>query len=325
MSVLTSLVREGQDRVIGNEQGSLNSLHFPEMTERSRMIENATKGTCDWILQHPFFTRWASSCRGLLWVNGIPGCGKSTLMRHTLDNISQSKSVPTLSFFCHGRGSPLQISALGLYRSLLYQLLLYFPQACHPLVQTFERGKDPKGTYKWTLHELKVLLETCLDSVLLDNPLRIFIDALDELDEDAGPGIVRHLRQVVTKQRSCAFAICYSSRRYGMPNIPDCAEIRVAQHNNEDITRHVQSELANSFSDHEFARLLERDIPQRSNGVFQWVRLVIPRILALREEGMTIRQVRQELEKIPNDLKGLYGDIIQNLKRRGDSRSLKLL
>jgi hypothetical protein len=98
------------------------------MEARQYEIDLATETTCDWLLQHSTFRRWTLLNRGLLWIKGNPGTGKSTIMKYALQKMStdepviQSKLV-ILSFFFHGRGSTLQHTPLGFYRSILHQIL----------------------------------------------------------------------------------------------------------------------------------------------------------------------------------------------------------
>ncbi|KAF4468128.1 nacht and ankyrin domain-containing [Fusarium albosuccineum] len=105
----------------------VKSLEFPEMDSRLYDIDTAAAGTCEWILLHETYTSWVSSDRALLWIKGKPGSGKSTLLRyileHTMETTNTGEEDLILSFFFHGRGTELQRTTLGLFRTLLYHLL----------------------------------------------------------------------------------------------------------------------------------------------------------------------------------------------------------
>ena len=109
---------------------SLQSLYFSEMNLRRYDVADATKETCAWILEHKSYLEWLSRQHELLWIKGKPGAGKSTLINHIIRKLEgqdvQSEAV-VASFFFHGRGTAIQKSALGLYRSLLYQILQQVP------------------------------------------------------------------------------------------------------------------------------------------------------------------------------------------------------
>ena len=97
------------------------------MHDRARDIDRAVNGTCQWLLEHETYKKWAASNSGLLWVKGKPGSGKSTLLKHALKNKKQeaqsNSSDLVLSFFFHGRGDELQKTHLGFFRSIVHQVL----------------------------------------------------------------------------------------------------------------------------------------------------------------------------------------------------------
>ena len=108
-------------------------------------IGSAVSGTCEWLLQHKTYRAWATCDRSLLWVKGKPGSGKSTLLKYALDNHGARDSDLVLSFFFHGRGDELQRTPLGLFRSLLHQVLKEAPDVLHDLVARFEAKRKENG------------------------------------------------------------------------------------------------------------------------------------------------------------------------------------
>ncbi len=131
------------------------------MDHRSKNIDLAAAGTCEWLLQHEEYQNWVADDRGLLWIRGKPGSGKSTLLRYSLDNIMVASNIGDksliLSFFIHGRGAELQRTPLGLFRSLLHQLLGQVPDSIPDIVSTFRTWQDtvknPGTEYDWHLPE----------------------------------------------------------------------------------------------------------------------------------------------------------------------------
>src|SRR6185436_20688743 len=120
---------------------------------------------------------WLSQGRGMFWIRGKPGSGKSTLMRYALDNLeknSQDSNAPfILSFFFHGRGAELENKPEGLYRSLLHQLLSAFPSQLGVLVQHFKSKRNTKtGKITWNLKLLKSFLRSGLSETLELTPIR---------------------------------------------------------------------------------------------------------------------------------------------------------
>lgn len=44
-------------------------------------------GTCEWFCNHSTFKKWLGTDDGLLLVSAAPGCGKSTLARHLIEEV----------------------------------------------------------------------------------------------------------------------------------------------------------------------------------------------------------------------------------------------
>src|SRR5271155_4122048 len=100
------------------------------MTYRKQQADGAHPNTCRWILQHDSYTTWMNRERGLLWIKGKPGAGKSTLMAFIHKDFKKTPSCGhhlSLDFFFHGRGTILQKTPVGMFRSLLHQLYTQTP------------------------------------------------------------------------------------------------------------------------------------------------------------------------------------------------------
>lgn len=88
------------------------------------------------------------SDRGLLWIKGKPGSGKSTLVKYAKDALPPIYGKETLvfSFFFHGRGRELQKTPIGLFQCLLHQLLKRVPGAVHEVNEELGYCAKDKGT-----------------------------------------------------------------------------------------------------------------------------------------------------------------------------------
>lgn len=162
----------------------LNSLEFEEMNARHMTISEAHAETCQWLFQRDEYKLWRDPksfhhhC-GFLWLKGKPGAGKSTLMKSALDfGVKSYCEDVIISFFFSARGSPLEGSAQGMYRSLIYQLLKNFPSLPAP--------DGPVGLRDWPLEPLKRMFR---DTVLRLGTMSItsYVDALDECNDDEAP------------------------------------------------------------------------------------------------------------------------------------------
>ena len=107
----------------------LESLRFDQIDDRFLNIKPGHAKTCRWLLKRTEYLDWrnadkVSEHHGFFWIKGKPGSGKSTLTKFALMEIKKSsRDTMLLSFFFNARGSPLEKNTIGLYRSLLVQLL----------------------------------------------------------------------------------------------------------------------------------------------------------------------------------------------------------
>src|SRR5690348_13770920 len=89
--------------------------------------------TCRWLLESTAYLDWLDPDKvpehhGFFWIKGKPGCGKSTLTKFAFMEIKKSfRDATLLSFFFNARGTHFEKTTIGLYRSLLVQLLDTFP------------------------------------------------------------------------------------------------------------------------------------------------------------------------------------------------------
>ncbi|KAL6406195.1 hypothetical protein AUP68_10363 [Ilyonectria robusta] len=309
----------------------LKSLAFPEMDSRSNDIDAAAKGTCEWLLRHKMYTSWASCDRGLLWIKGKPGSGKSTLLGHVLRNVVATPTIAEsdliLSFFFHGRGVDLQRTPLGLFRSLLHQILRQVPDALQDLVATFQQRCETVGklSKKWQWHprELLRVFESSLPKVLQTRPVWLFVDALDECGQKNAVNLVREFKSLLQRLPSTGsqFHICFTCRHYPILDQACQFEICFEDENRQDISTYVRAQL--SVSRELTASTIPDLITKHAQGVFIWAYLVVDRILDLDNGGAGLKKIEDEIYSIPPDLDNLYHDLVRNVDER--PASLKLI
>ncbi|KAI1179882.1 hypothetical protein F4777DRAFT_532343 [Nemania sp. FL0916] len=274
----------------------LRSLAFQEMDKRYGFINTAYKGTCLWLDGHPEFQKWWSHPRALLWINGKPGSGKSTLLKYALERIqtvlqASENNDLILSFFCHARGAELQKIPLGLYRSLLHQILSKYPGSIPDLFTEFVERQRTRGSvgidWKWREDELKTYLERSLSAILEVTSVILFVDALDEFGRDNAVRLIDTFETLLDliPESDYDFRICFSCRHF--PNLRRDFEgngalaINVEHENTADIETYLSGKLRkSSYRDTMIPQLLER-----SSGVFLWAYLATEQISQLEFDG----------------------------------------
>lgn len=300
------------------QQSYLGALMFPQMNARVQSIKKAHDKTCMWLLEQPEYRNWLDPDKipehhGFLWIKGKPGVGKSTMMKYALARAREEMSDTTvISFFFNARGEALERSALGMYRSLLFQLLTATPQVQNQsdilLASTKQRYSN---CYQWHNEELKDILTSIIRSLGRHHRLCCFIDALDECNEDEARDMLDFLEELgrVAVASGTRLNICLSSRHY--PHIGMQKGIRLTMEDQpghqQDIERYVHSQLKAGRGKRVDG--IKAEILSRASGMFLWVVLVVQTLNKAYDHGQ-MHTLRKCLEQVPNELDDLFTDIL---------------
>lgn len=308
----------------------LEALRFPTMNRRYYDIEAPAKGTCKWIFDDERYHSWLnnrsrSRHHGLLWLKGNPGVGKSTIVKEIYSKIKLEKEpegYSTAAFFFNAKGEGLEHSTLGLFRSLLYQLLPQCPECLGSLSKLSTSGQNfsskSENPFPWGESQLKSLFERLLTATP-PNGVFLFIDALDECDAESVRSQVLFWGLVtsVAYEGGLDIHVCLSSRKDRSIHLNDCFEIDVADHNSNDIAAYVNWRLALGFSGSDHARDLITDrVLHKSSGIFLWVVLVVNGLLQDHDEGRSLQFILGKLAKIPKELEDLCTGLLQSVKEK---------
>ncbi|KAJ4181106.1 hypothetical protein NW759_017203 [Fusarium solani] len=308
-------------------QACLRSLAFEDMDGRPNEISEAADGTCKWLLKHNTLIQWTRQHRGLLWIKGKPGSGKSTMMKYALRELPALCGADTqaFAFFFHGRGHELQRTPLGLFRSLLHQLLSRVPGALRDLVDDFDAKRksmgEPGEKWQWHLQSLQKYLESALPRILKRFPVILFIDALDECGQQSALNLIGYLKRTLARlpPNDSQFGICFSCRHYPILALDAGLTIALEAENGQDIATFVENHFFINHLDADIGKL----IIQRTRGVFMWARLVLKQVLLLAHDGEPTAKIMAEIKRIPLELNDLYVELIKAVKHR--STTLKLM
>lgn len=311
----TAVAQQNQYRIL------LDSLTFDRMDARLRNIATALPDTCRWLFQHPTFRSWTGElqtfeeCHGFLWIKGKPGSGKSTIMKEAV--AWAGKTYPShliLTYFFNAR-SPhdLEKSSLGLYRSTLHQVLLAYPDGTERFTARFSsKVRDNELVEDWAMQEVQNFLIELVTTQKLQ-PLMLFVDALDEGHDDDVRQMISFLEQLAHHAMStgAALRICLSSRHYPQITIRRAHSIVVESQveHTQDIATYIQHRLAPGETDPRINEL-QRQVQDRSAGVFLWVILVVAMLNKLYDQGKSVTAMTSKLGKVPRDLHEVFAAIL---------------
>ncbi len=305
----------------------LQSLYFSEMNWRRNDIAEPENTTCAWILQHPNYFKWQRQPHGLVWIKGKPGAGKSTVVKYALENTQpEVQGLVLASFFFHGRGAPIQKNSLGLFCSLLHQILLQVPVLLHKFASLFKKKCENEGEFgtksDWHERELKQFLSKDVVEVAGQYRIRIYVDALDECGEDVAIDLVEFFQQLAG-----SLAICFACRHYPIISLESqCdSEICVEHENDEDIKYYIKNRVKAGILREKTVEAIQHEIQSRAAGNFQWVVLVVPRVLRLCRKGKSLVSIRKMILDIPSELDSLYQELLSDLDEDDLPQSLRLM
>ena len=298
------------------EKEAMRSLTYPNMDTRRYDINTAHEGTCDWFFRHHQFKKWISrqdlqEYNAVLWIKGKPGAGKSTLMKHLVLHCQETlpKNHIVAAYFFNARGGHLENSTIGMFRSLLYQILDIYPRFQKSLgkLYSINERKSREG-WTWRANELKELLET-LCKQLKTQPISLFIDALDECDDSEVRNVVSMLEalSITNLRQGDSLNICLSSRHYPSISMRKMLQVVVEEEgpHDDDIALYVQDKLLIPNEE------VKAELLHKSQGVFMWVILVIQLLNREYDEGSSEITLWRTLAEIPGDLDDVFRILLE--------------
>ncbi|KAJ6783074.1 hypothetical protein PWT90_06074 [Aphanocladium album] len=315
---LTSQTFRAQQESLNESQRKalLESLAFEQIDSRHNTIEKAYGKTCAWLLTAPEYLDWLEPSKshehhGFLWIKGNPGAGKSTLMKFALQNSQKTLRSNYISFFFNARGDELEKSTIGMYRSLLLQLLDKVPQL-QSVFDSLGQETRYKGIPQWSLQLLMSLFEKAVQNLeQSQSSLACFIDALDECPELEIRDMISFFEALGEKavSKGISFRVCLSSRHYPHITISRGLNLDLGQQagHDQDIISYVKGKLR--IGGGKRAEQVRSRLIEKASGVFIWVVLVV-RILTEDFDHGHGHMLLRRLQDIPKDLNELFRDIL---------------
>lgn len=322
-NIYTAIRDEARRREIKeqNEEDKkcLRALHVTDPQLDKQRIQNQKHGLqtelCDWVFTSTAYERFMTdnSIR-ILWINGLPGKGKTMLACGVIDRLK--KSLRPLAFFFF-EGSAAKDNLSGTIRGLVYMLLDYQPSLMSIVRPHYER----MGEKLFDSHNSSIMLVEILTEMLKDSCLHEAIVVIDALDECSGRS---ELIDVINSlSQSCPTKWILTSRPW--PEIK--TELSTAQgmillsleDEKESVSKAVKSYIVTTVDnlarkwgdDPDLKEAISEYMYSHADNTFLWVALVCQRLASSR---IPKRRVLEVLKSFPTTLNDLYDAMMSRIQ-----------
>ncbi|KAK0450512.1 uncharacterized protein EV420DRAFT_1274625, partial [Desarmillaria tabescens] len=285
--------------------------------------------TCEWLRGHDQFVSWYSA-GSLLWLNGIPGNGKTVLASFVIDHLKKSVTSEEIVLFAFADFQDVRSTdVVVLLRTLLAQLLDH----CKPedfvedmdfteLEKTMHRHHADRPKF---LQYLSELLEKASEPW---KRVFIVIDALDEC-------VQKNRRESIAAIRKLAYAgskisVFVTSRGEQdivdvLSSVPTISLGDETERVQDDIQRLIEDKMNTSHLSlkhfHESVRTrITLTLLEKSKGMFRLIDCQLESLAKAKFES----DIDEILQNLPADLNSMYERILQSVEEEGQ-RAVKIV
>ncbi|KAL3453194.1 hypothetical protein BJX65DRAFT_116927 [Aspergillus insuetus] len=267
--------------------------------ELDRLYGLQYEGSCSWVFANNKIRRWREAGREnpVVWLTGKPGAGKSVLSACVIQTLKQDPMTEVPYYFSsYGAHGPTTFNKF--LKTLTAQLIRGNPsRTAYIYSECIQKGFSP------SIHKLKQVLHVLLSTTA---GARVVVDGVDELEPSRDTGLI--------------------AERIGRcQTVHLKSETSAVQSAIQAFVRHELSVLRSIFGSldtDDALEELERDLIDKADGMFLWVRLVSSSL----RQAVTLTELRDIVKKLPKGLEEMYRRIVhQILESSSDSqRAIKL-
>lgn len=284
-------------------------------------MKKRTPDTGLWILQEPLLQDWlhipgsSGHKDSLLWINGLPGAGKTVLSSTIIEHIQsfEKSPKPKLAYFYVDAIEKPHRTALGICTSAISQL----SQQCDEMPEfLLEKYRIARRLGRSKIAEVDGVFEIFQDLVALSPSVYLVVDALDECAEIEA--ILTWLKSVIQSSPRIRI-LCLSRETMTIrKSLGHHAIIQLsAASTRSDIERYLVSVFDNlPFVETRIKNRVLRTLDQKAEGMFLLADLSIQMLRRAVHE----RDVDDILNTIPEGVNEMYKLMIRRLIAEPDAR-----
>ena len=232
------------------------------------------------------------------------------LLDHTHRDLRDMRSPAhiVISHFFNARGTELEKSVEGMYRTLLSHLLK------HVNANQLDRLpslRNIPAKHRRTVNEMSNILRDALREVA-PRLVTCFVDALDECDQREVNTMLRVLKSILKAVPS--LRVCFACRHYPSLPIDEDREGTIVLEkqpgHKEDLRTYIKSNMKIDYL--QFAAEFHDEILQKCDGVFMYCVLVVDLISVDCRKGKvnTRKDIQKLLSTLPDELNDLFDEIL---------------
>ncbi|KAM0798578.1 hypothetical protein BDR22DRAFT_858945 [Usnea florida] len=265
-------------------------------------------GTGNWMLRSPEWTAWLRAKHRCLWINGIPGAGKTVLMSYLItqvkqhcDQLQDGKAACVYYYCYHGHG---QDETLPFLRWLVNQLCRRANVVPGSVYKMYKYGGEP------SLVELLNALEEVLQKF---EAAYVIVDAIDE--SNPREDLLKVFRDLATDLRFAKIQLLASSREYiDIERVMQDFSVSLSMANNfvqEDIRIHVRHRLESNPKltrwPQDLLDEVEEAVSTGARGMFRWAVCQLDAIQRLKGDRHVVQKA---LKNLPKTLDETYDRVL---------------
>ncbi|UKZ81740.1 hypothetical protein TrVFT333_009512 [Trichoderma virens FT-333] len=173
----------------------LHALKTSPYAQRKNRNPDRVPGTCEWFMGHVDFHHWRDSkSSSMLWVSANPGCGKSVLAKHLVNELKTTERRTTCYFFFKDDFED-QRSARGALSCILHQIFIQRESLFSvDIMKRIKSYKAPLANSYYELWELWDIL-TMVSQEKNAGEIICILDALDECKDQEQHDFTKLIRQ----------------------------------------------------------------------------------------------------------------------------------
>ncbi|KAF8245704.1 hypothetical protein K440DRAFT_586825, partial [Wilcoxina mikolae CBS 423.85] len=320
----------GELLCIEHDKERKDCLDFlPHDDTRYGKVLDQHEGSLEWLWKHAQYQQWSTSkSSSLLFVEGKPGSGKSTLVKYFKENLTDkepnARSSTVAHYFYTHRGTQLESTHENMLRSILYHILEQDESIFFDLQREF-REVHHGNISKWPYESLKNTLSS-FANLPSTKPIYLILDAMDESEEGDRRDIIKLLCNLCSKENRCHIKVFLASRPVAelQRHIGKHHHlIKLQDENKDDISKFAGNFLSDDLMLTGSDLAKARDyINNNARGVFVWVALVKKELSTYFDTGYREEEILKYLTSLPKELQGFYKLMLDRLES-GTNRDIQ--